>query len=105
MNDDTRILVYLSVMALLLSCVGAIYGLVLFGGDILPETAGNRISPITIIVIGLIVSFVNGLSMNIISDQISEKMKRLPSVIKFGLPILAAILTLAISIIIAIISL
>lgn len=104
MSQDTRILIYLSIMALVLSCAAIIYGFIFVGDGVSPLPGKIEVSPFIIIVIGIVLSFINGISTNILSDQISAKLNLLPRYLRLGLPVTVAILTLALSFIIAVMS-
>ena len=102
MNDDSRIAVYLSIMTLIFSCVGLGYGLLFFGWG--PRIAADEvvISTKAIVVVGLVLAAMNGMASNILSTYIQEKLVSLQSKkIKLGIPLIVFLITLAISIVIA----
>ena len=101
MNNDSRPLIYISIMFLIFSCVGLGYGLFFFGWGVGKGSNGSVISPSAIIVVGLILSSANGIAMNIISDQIRKKIDALPQILKVGAPLATFFITLVLSIIIA----
>ena len=103
MNNDSRMLIYVCVMTLLFSCVGLGYSLVFFGWGPGKSLSTGPISP-SLIAIALISGAVNAIATNIISDRIKTKLETLHPILIKILPWIVFFATLAISILIALIS-
>lgn len=104
MNNDSRMLVYISLMALVLSCIVLGYSLIFFGFGPQKTLHGTTISPGVIIIAGLAIAAINGIASSILSDQLGKKLESLSPILKFGIPLAVFLMTLAISILIALMS-
>lgn len=107
MNDDnSSMAIYISIMTLVFSCVGLGYGLLFFGWGPKGTLEEVAISPRVIIVIGLVLATINGMASNVLSGQIEERLKNSsPSnALKVGIPLAVFLITLVLSILIAIMS-
>lgn len=104
MNQDSRMLAFLSIMALVFSCVMIVYGFAFFGWRSNISFHSETISPGIIVAIGIVLTFINGIAANILSDQLSEKIKQLPTLVRVGIPLGAAVITLVFSILFALMS-
>jgi hypothetical protein len=104
MNNDSRMLVYLSIIALVLSCVVLGYSLIFFGLGPQKPLNGTIISPGVIVVVGLIIAAINGIASSILSGQLEKKLDTLSPVLKVGIPLIIFLATLALTILIALMS-
>ncbi len=104
MNDDSRMAIFISTMTLIFSCVGLGYGLLFFGWGPKASLIGVSISPGVIIVAGIVVATINGLASNVLSDQLAKKVGTMPPVLRVGIPLTVLLITLALSIFIALMS-
>lgn len=104
MNGDSRMAIYISVMTLILSCVGLGYGVFFWGWGAGSKLDVVEISPGLIISVGLIIAAVNGVSANLLSDQLSKRMTALHPTLRFGIPLAVFLVTLALSLLIALVN-
>lgn len=104
MNHNSRMLIYLSVMALLLSCVTMGYGLLFFGWGNGKSFDSFESLPVIIIVAGIVIAFINAIATNLIAAELEKIIKKLPTVIRVGLPVAVALATLLLTILIALLS-
>ena len=106
MNSDSRMLIYLSIMALVFSCVVLGYSLVFFGWGPQKNLDGISILPTTIIAAGIVFAAINAIASNVLSAQLGKKLDTLSlsPALKFGIPVTAFLLTLALSILVAFLS-
>src|SRR5688500_8269573 len=98
MNNDSRMLIYLSIMALVFSCVVLGYSLVFFGWGPQTNLDGISILPMTIVAAGIVFAAINAIASNVLSDQLGKKLESFSPTLKFGIPITTFLLTLALSI-------
>ena len=104
-NDkDSRMLVYISLMALIFSCVVLGYSLIFFGFGSQDTSNGKSIPPSLIIIAGLVIATINGMASNILADEVGEKIKSFKPPLKYGIPLAVFLITLTLSIYIAIMS-
>jgi len=103
-DHDLRVLAYLSIMTLIISCVGIIYGLVFFNQQSSISLENTYLTPQLIIVAGVIVAALNSVAANIVSDFLLKSITNLSKNTKIYLSSLAFLLTLGASIILALMS-
>jgi hypothetical protein len=97
-------LIYLSIMTLVFSCVVIGYSLFFFGLGPQSDLSGVSILPVTIVAVGLVIAAINAIASNILSDQLGKKLETLSPALRVGIPFTAFLLTLALSILIAFLS-
>lgn len=91
-------LVYISVLTLLFSCIVLSYSLVFFGFGPHQPIQGITISPSIIVVVGLVITAINGIASSIISNQLGDLLnssKSLSPILKVGIPLIVFLVTLA----------
>lgn len=94
MNSNSRILIYLSIMTLVFSCVLLLYAALFYRWNLLNSPIEVTISPGIVIITGVILSGINGIAANVLSDQISKNVDRMHPLIRWGVPIGVFLLTL-----------
>ena len=104
MNDNSRMLIYISIMSLISGCVLLVYGLLFFGLDIGSGFGRVNISPSIIVVAGTVVAAVMGIASGILSDHLSKKIDNLSPRLRIGLPLIIVFIALLTSIGIALMS-
>jgi len=85
-NSNSRMLIYLSIMSLILSCVLIGYGLLFFGWGPQENLTGVSILPTIIVVAGLIIAAMNSIASNILSNQIGRNLETWSPLLRLGIP-------------------
>ncbi len=103
-NSDSRMLIYLSIMVLIFSCVVIGYSLIFFGLGPQNDPGELSISPTVIVIAGVIIAALSAIATNVLSEQLAKKLETLPPALRYGIPAITFLLTLALSIFIAFLS-
>lgn len=104
MNEDSRMAIYISVMTLVFSCVGLGYGFLFFGWGSQTGFGKISVSPGLIVGAGLVIATINGLASNVLSEQLGKKIESMSPIIRVGIPLIVLLVTLLLSILIALMS-
>lgn len=104
MNEDSRMAIYISVLTLIFSCVGLGYGLLFFGWGSQTGFGKISVSPGLIVSAGLVIATINGLASNVLSEQLGKMTRHLSPILRFGIPLTVLLITLFLSILIALMS-
>src|SRR5687768_8149808 len=102
-QQDLRVLLYLSVMFVVVTCFGLFFSLIFVSQGAIPQVLDLRIKP-GIVILSILVASINGLAANIISEYLLEALKGLPYNLKYILPVVIFLLTLIASILVALAS-
>ena len=78
-----------------------LYGFLFFGWGGGISLSSPKISSAVFVVAGILFAFVNSIATSIISDQVSDITKRLPLILRVGIPLTVALITLFLSILLA----
>jgi hypothetical protein len=103
-NNNSRMLMYLSIMALLFGCIVFGYSLFFFGFGIQKPAQGALISPSFTAVAGVIISSVMGIASGILSDQLGDHIKSMKSILRIGIPLIVFLAALALTIFITLLN-
>ena len=101
---DLRVLTYLSIMFLIVSCVAIIYGLVFFNQPLNTKTVNISYLPQIIITLGVVMAAANSIAANLVSDILSQSLGHTLRRTRVVLSISVFLITLGAGIVLALMS-